>query len=196
MTAPTTYAGTVQLEGTLREFDDDDSAATVSTGPKTRSGGTQTCRLVRNVSGIALLPKRAVTWKAAYRNRRVDGYAEVTACEVAGIVDEHLPSAGCPTNDLFWLVVDGPVLCTMPASQIADVAEGDVLFATTAAASTYSTTSGRVQPWTSLTSTSTATTDGTQAGYILNAIGRAMSAKNSSSTNGDLLVDLRLLKQV
>jgi ketosteroid isomerase-like protein len=197
MTAPTTYAGTVQLEGQSQEFRNDDPAATAATGPKLRDGQTVTCRLVRNASGVALLPKRVVTWTAAYRGRRVAGYCRVDAEEVAGVVDEHLPAAGCPTDDLFWLCVDGPHLVTMPASAVVDVVEGDVMFALTAttAQQTASTTSGRIQPWTGLTSTATASTDGTHTKRIINALGRAMSAKNSSSTNGDLLVDIRLLKQ-
>ncbi|GAF89190.1 unnamed protein product, partial [marine sediment metagenome] len=66
--------GGVEYEGTVRKFED----FTPHTGRVTpnvrRSAGEISRMLVRNVSGVNLLPKRLVRWKAGYRGQRVDGY--------------------------------------------------------------------------------------------------------------------------
>ncbi|SFH96981.1 hypothetical protein [Planctomicrobium piriforme] len=182
------------VEGARADFDD--IAPGQAPGAKVRRSNRRvTCILVRNVSGIALLPKRTVKWAAGYRGKRVDGYCSVTAEECAGVVDEHLPAAGVPNNDLFWIAVKGPSLTKTDLAGGANnsIAEGDVLAALTAATS-QATTSGRVAPWTGLTSAAAGTTDGTQAKYLLNYLGRAMSAKTTAQTNQDILVDLAILK--
>lgn len=50
-----------------------------------------TCVAVRNVTAAAVLPGT---------NQTVAGYK--------GVVDEYLPAAGCPVNEIYWLVIDGP----------------------------------------------------------------------------------------
>jgi hypothetical protein len=50
-----------------------------------------TCVAVRNTTAAAVLPGTAQT---------VLGYQ--------GVVDEYLPATGCPVNEVYWLVVDGP----------------------------------------------------------------------------------------
>jgi hypothetical protein len=186
-TLTSSYGTSVNLEGHIGYFKDE----TVSSGGiKTlRSDRTQKCMIVRNVSGIALLPKRIARWASGYVGRRVDGYTAVDNQWAAGVVDERLPAAGVPNYDLFWLQVAGPCLVNMPLSQNADIAEGDQLVAITAATS-QATTAGRPQK---LVATSNATTALTQA---LNKLGRALSAKSSSQTTADILVDLELMNQV
>lgn len=151
--------------------------------------------LVRNVSTVALLPGRLVTWKAGYRGKRVDGFSRLEAQEVAGYVDDHLPSAGVPAGDLFWLIVDGEVLAKTPVAGGEfggiDIAEGAILYALTTTAST-GTTGGRVQAWAG-TFTATQTTDGTAAKIIANRVGRAMSAKTTANTDASILVDAKIL---
>jgi hypothetical protein len=158
-----------------------------------RSNQLITAMCVRNVSGIALTPGRLVRWKALFRGKRVDGYTTTTTAEVAGVVDDALPSTGVANNDLFWLIRKGPCLVKTPL--VADVSnvftENDILIAMTAVTS-QSTTAGRPITW-ALTATSTGTTDGTGALYIINRIGRAMSAKTTANTNADLLCDLQLM---
>jgi hypothetical protein len=149
-----------------------------------RTGHIIRLRLVKNSSGVALLPKYLVTFKAGTNRTEVDGYARTTAADGKSVVpvDEFLPSTGVPNGEYFWVVVHGPAMCYMPASEVADITEEDVLVALTAAASTHSTTAGRV-----------AKQDLTGATAVLGnqvngAFGRALSAKSSSSTNSNILV--------
>jgi len=146
-------------------------------------------RLVRNVSGIALLPGYTVTWRDAdgIRNKEVDGYARTTAAEVAGIVDPFLPSSGVRDDDVFWLIVAGPVLAKTSLAGNAEnvISRGDIMYALTAATS-QATTAGRVISYAATTGTTTALSQ------ILNRIGRAMSAKTTDNTNADVLVDVHV----
>lgn len=144
--------------------------------------------IVRNVSGITLAPKQMVTWKTGYRGRRVDGYARLTAAEVAGVVDDKFSANGVPDGELFHLVVKGP--CLVKTSLAGDatnvIADGGKLVAETAAAST-GTTAGRLAPQ-DLTGATALLAD-----QVQNCIGAAMSANTTAQTDRDLLVDLRLL---
>lgn len=188
-----TSSDAASVEGATKVFDD--VAPGQAAGAKVRRSNRQTtCILVRNVSGIALLPKRIARWASGYRGKRVDGYTTATAAEAAGVIDEHLPAAGVPANDLFWLAVRGPslVLTDLAGGANNVIAVDDTLIALTAATS-QATTAGRVVTW-GLTATSTATTDGTLSNYLLNYLGKAMSAKTTANTNADLLVDLQILK--
>lgn len=183
-TLTSSYGTSQGIEGHIGYFKDE----VVSTGGiKTlRSDRIQKCMVVRNTSAGALLPKRVVKWATGYVGRRVDGYTTVDNAWAAGVVDERLPAAGVPQYDLFWLQLSGPALVKMPLSQVADVAEGDQLVALTAATS-GATTSGRVQKLVGNTNATIAITQ------VMNRIGRAMSAKSSSATNDDILVDLEIL---
>lgn len=132
---------------------------TPSTG-KVRTNRLKTCIAVRNSSGVALLPKRVVTWKSGSLSE-VDGYTRLTDAASAGVVDEHLPSTGVAANDVFWITVEGPT--EIKLGPAAEAAVDTVLVALTAAASTHSTTAGQAQ---------TAAATYLQNGYI----GRALSA--------------------
>ena len=94
---------------------------------KVRSNRLKTCIAVRNSSGGALLPKRAVAF-AAGSYSAVSGYTRLTNDVVAGIVDEFLPTSGVAANDVFWVTVDGPT--ELFVSQT--VAVGDIVAAVTA----------------------------------------------------------------
>lgn len=152
--------------------------------PNRRSEHKRTLRLVKNSSGVALLPKYGVIFKAGTNRTEVDGYSHTTAADGKSVVlvDEFLPATGVPNGSYFYVVTHGPAMALMPASQTADVTEEDVLVALTAAASTVSTTAGRVTPQ----SLAGATTP--LGNQINGAFARALSAKSSSSTNADLLV--------
>lgn len=184
-TSPTDDAlGTTKLEGSEAWFED--LAPATAAGVRTkRSGRGKRCLFVRNSSAGALLPKRLVSWASGYRNRRVDGYVTVDFAEVAGVVDECLPTAGVPQNDLFWLTVEGQTL--VKSSLTSDtITAGDKLVALTAATS-GATTSGRVQSY-AATSNTTALSD-----MDRNFIGFAISGKTSGETNKDLLADVKLI---
>jgi hypothetical protein len=185
--------GGVELEGMRHTFKDTDPANLAVKGNRGGAGREVTAILVRNVSTIALVPGKAVTYAAGYRQRRVDGYARLTACEVAGVVDDHLPAAGVAVNDLFWLIIDGPVLTKTPLAGgdfAIDIAEGEPVYALTAAAST-STTAGRFQVWNG-TMTAAQGTDGSGTKIILNHFARAMSAKTTGNTDTDILIDVKI----
>jgi hypothetical protein len=98
---------------------------------------------VRNVATIALLPGRLCAWAAGYRGKRVDGYTNTAAAEVAGVVDWALPSTGVPVGDVFHLVVKGRIkTCRSIADYSADITPGVPIVALTAATS-QCTTAGR-----------------------------------------------------
>jgi hypothetical protein len=146
------------------------------------------------VSGIALLPKRIVVWQTGQRFKRVAGYCATTAEECAGVVDEWLPAAGVRNGDLFWLVCRGPSLCLTSLAADAEniVTEFRPLYALTAA-TTQATTAGRFQRWNG-TFSAAETTNGSAGNIIFNNIGRAMTARTTSNTNVDVLVDVDILK--
>jgi hypothetical protein len=155
-------------------------------GGADRTGRPVVLRVVRNVSGGNLLPKRLVTFQknAGVYGSRVDGYATVTA-DVAYPVDEHLPAAGVANNDLFYIVVEGPALVLTDLAGGANnvINAGDVLVSLTAATS-GATTAGRV-----------AVQDLTGATAVLgkqikNRIGYALTAATTGETGKSILCDI------
>jgi hypothetical protein len=176
----------VHLEGVERWFEDID----YTNPPKRRSNRRVLCRLVRNVSGVAIKGKRLVLFKAATGGKNVDGYA-ATDRVYSVPADEFLPSGGAANSDLFWIVLKGPaIVTTSPAANAENViTEGDIMVALTAAASTHSTTAGRVV---SATWTGANSTGAVLANNILNCIGRALSAATTANSDSDLLVDVSI----
>lgn len=177
--------GGTNLEGSRWYFPDQDLS--VAGTRKTRTNRVVTCMIVRNVSGIALLPKRLANLQASGLNfmGRVDGYATTTAA-LGYPIDEWLPAAGVPANDLFYIVIDGPatVLTDIAAAAGNVIAVGGVVVALTAVTS-QSTTAGRV----SVNDLTGATA--LLANQVQNRIGYALSAKTTANTNADLLIDVR-----
>jgi len=191
-TAPTTYAESANVEGTLAVFKDNENPGAVGAGT-VRSNHDVVKRLVRNVSGVTLATKRLVSWKAGYIGKRVDGYTDLDYdLLAAGVVDERL-TAGLPNNDLGWITVQGPTLVKngLEAANSSAIAENDRIVALTGADST-ATTSGRVQ---SIALVAT-TTDANNVNplRVMGIIGRALSAKTSAQTDNDILVYIDLLK--
>ena len=171
-------------EGITATFDDVD----YDNPPKMRSLNKNTCILVRNASGISLLPGRMVRWKAAQRGKQVDGYTAATAAEAAGIVDEWLPTAGAADKDIFWILTDGVsrVLSDLVGDTDTNFSENDLLVAITAATS-QATSAGRMKQADFTGATSLL------ADQIINAIGRAMSANTTSQTNRQVLMKVKKL---
>lgn len=131
-----------------------------------RTNRVKTCIAVRNVSGVALLPKRVVTFKSGSISE-VDGYTRLTDAASAGVVDEHLPASGVANNDVFWITVQGPTEVKLgPGLQ---AAADTSLVALTAGASTDSTTAGQAQ---------TAAATYLQNGYIGRALSAGTTAQN------------------
>lgn len=143
------------------------------------------CILVRNVSGTTLYKEQVVRWKSGSRSE-VDAKCYVDFVDVAGVVDEHLGSAGCPNYDCCWIAVKGQSL--VKTSRTASDAEASFavnqpVVALTAATS-QATTAGRVWP-AGLTTTVT-----TIMSIAANRIGKALSATTSANTDYSLLVNL------
>lgn len=95
------------------------------------SNETVECIAVKNVSGAALLPKTLVKFKSDAILTGVDGGATTSSVRF-GVVDEYIPAAGVPVNEVFWLVVKGPTTVLKKASLIA---AGAVVSASTTAGS-------------------------------------------------------------
>ena len=153
-----------------------------SSAPNRRSGHRVRVRLVKNSSGIALLPKRLVTFKAGTNRTEVDGYVTLTAA-IGYPVDEFLPSGGVANGDYFFIVVGGPalVLTGIASSALNLIPENSVVVGLTAATS-QATTAGRGK-----------VRDMTGAAAVLGAevaggLGHAMSAKTAANTDADLLL--------
>ena len=178
-TIDTNDLGGKNLEGKEFVFEDTE----YGTGESVR------VRVVRNASAGALLPGRLVSFQSTYIGKRVDGYAD-TLAELSFPVDELLPSAGVPANDLFYIVVKGPALCKTDLSGDANnvINAGDILVSQTAATS-GATTAGRVIA-TTVAATTANDLDVLKAS--LNYVGRAMSAKTTANTNANVLVNVKL----
>lgn len=175
------------LEGKEYQVEDRDFSVSGSTPNALRSNRIRTLRVVKNVSGITILPKRYARYKrtaGTYLFSQVDGYGTVTGDAPGSPVDEFL-TAGCPANDWCYVCLEGP------AAFLTDLAGGasnvinvnDVIVGLTAATS-QATTAGRVA---SQDLTGATAVLGVQ---ILGAIGRALSAKTTGNTNADILVDV------
>ena len=186
-TADSTGTTSIAIQGIRKVFRDFDYGASGANGVfAPRSSGEVVCVLVRNASGRTLLPKMAVRWKDGQLGKQVDGFSAVESGPVAGIVDEYLPSAGVAANDLFWIAVKGPSLC-LKSVDSNTIAYGDWVTAITAAATTTSTTAGRIK---AVAATSESTTT---LSHALNRIGQAMSTSNTSGVSTDFRVYVNVL---
>lgn len=160
----------------------------------TRSGKLVKIRLVKNSSGVALLPKHVVRYSvtAGEYGHFVDGDVRTDAQDWAGVVDEFLPSAGVPNGAYFFIVTEGPSKVITPFAAAAfnavDITVGSLLVAATAATS-QGTLPGRVTV-ANTASTSQATDYSNIINPVVNALGRALSAATTGNTNTDILADI------
>lgn len=173
--------GGLGIEGMEWVFEDrDPGSATQRTNRPVR------CRVLRNTSAGALLPKRLGRFEAGAGEfgSRVDGYATTLAAEAVPI-DEYLPAAGVPVNDLFWGVIEGPavILTTLAGDATNVFSVGNWGVAATAATS-GATTSGRIEVQV-LTGATAAL-----ANQVMNRIGRALTAATTANTDTDVLFDV------
>jgi vacuolar-type H+-ATPase subunit B/Vma2 len=164
-----------QYEGKEFLFEDNNP----TTPGSFRSNSYVRCRVVRNNSGGALLGKKIAKLdkggSAKQDNRsKVSGYTANPA-DKGYPIDEFLPSAGVPANDLFYIVVDGPALVTTDSAGATNVAVGQVIVP-------GATTTG------SVVTQDTSQTGANLFNQIQNAIGKAMEAINAVST--DFLLDV------
>jgi hypothetical protein len=181
------------LEGLEGVFNDIDSATNVAGGVVVqRTADVIKARLVRNASGVTLYGGFVVTYAAASKLKRVNGYARTDAASVAGVVSPFLGSGGVRDGDLFWVIEEGYCLLRVPKTGAAfptDIAAGDALVALTDAAANATTTSatniaGRIAKFPTFNVTSNVT-DGTIANYAMNRFATAISAATThQTTNG------------
>lgn len=179
---PPDATSNAQFEGKEWEIEDMDYSVSP---PVARSNRYVRVRVVRNVSGILLLPKRLARFQAAGTDGRmygaqVAGYTTIT--DARGFpIDEFLPAAGVQNNDLFYIVIRGPSKCITSLAGGANlvVSVGDYIQAATAATS-QATTAGRVE----LNVVEASTAPG-----VFN-VGHALSAATTANTNSDLLVEV------
>lgn len=200
-----------QLEGKEWLFED--------INPQTkayRSGRPVTCRVVRNVSGIALLPSRLVRFANApipsqpYNGvfgGQVDGYVNTAPNSNPNDpnskgfpLDEYLPTAGLQNLDLGWIVVQGPAAVLTDLASLNPVLNvGDRVIGQTAATS-QATTAGRII---SINGNTTNTTLGAAAnamdfiGYVISGpaftastTGGSTIAATTNNTNASVVVDV------
>lgn len=127
-TIDTDNLGGVNLEGKEYLFEVNAPDDPAGSDP---SGRLVKCRVVRNVSGQALKGGRLAVFKAAdpYETQ-VDGYTFAVGDRPAGVIDEFLPPAGVPNNDLFYLVIEGPTKVTQAHTSNSNLAIGTRLVPT------------------------------------------------------------------
>ena len=189
---PTTYnSNSITQEGKPGIFPDYDPANL----PALRSASERTYIFLRNVSGNTAHAGDVVCLAGGIPCRRFGALGYSTAADdVMGVVDELLPSTGCPNGDMCWVCVNGEQLVktTRTSGEItAAIAVGDPLYVSTAVTS-GATTAGRVRPGYS-TFTATQTTDGTANQFGGGAFLRALSAAASTATNTTILAKIRVL---
>jgi len=173
----------ITIEG--QERTDPDKSWNTS-GQAFRSGHPVTRRIIRNNATFNLIGKKLATYAAGFEGQRADGMHRLTPAATVfkgHPIDEYLPSAGVPQNDFFYVVVRGPclVLTSLEGDATNSIAVGNFLVTLTAGTS-GSTTSGRVQPL-----LMAATENWINIASIL---GRALSAKTTTQTNNDLLINV------
>lgn len=104
-------AGLVGVNWEGKEFVFEPDGPYQPAGSSDPNGRQIRVKVVRNRSAVNLKPGRLVHYdeSGTYNlETGVDGYCYQLADRPAGIVDEYLPAAGVPPNDLFYIVIDGP----------------------------------------------------------------------------------------
>lgn len=150
-----------------------------------RTGRPVRIRLVRNKAPFALLPKRAVKFSltAGQYGSQVIGYNTLLSEHVV-LVDEYLPAAGVAVDDLFYVVIEGPALgLTALEGDATNVITVGLKLVALAGATSGATSAGRLGPQ-DLTGATAVLGNAVQ-----NAVGRAQTARTTSNTSVDVLVD-------
>lgn len=158
-----------------------------------RDAGEVEMIAVRNVSTISLKPKRVVKWLAGKQGSQVDGYCDLAGEQIAGVIDERLPSAGCRDDDICWIAIKGRHLVDTAHSTegsgdyaLTDIAVDAVVIALTGASSRNATGGGHLNTQ-FINAAST-----TLALQLRAPVGFALTAKTLGQTNQDMLVDLKI----
>ncbi len=176
-----------QLEGREYDVPDVDPRSTGTGSATYRTSRMVRVRIVRNKTGFALLPKKLVSFgtEAGKSTGQANGHVRLTADPVQGVVDEYLPSAGCPDGDLCYVVVAGPALCLPDlAAGANNVLPVETRVVSLTAATSGATTAGRIAPQDITGATSLL------ANQIQNCVGKVLTARTTANTTSDVLVDV------
>ena len=126
--------GGVNLEGKEFVFEpnsQDDTGTSYNSLGSDPNGRPIRVKVVRNASTINLKPRRLARYQLATAGinleTRVDGYTASLADVPAGMIDEFLPAAGVPPQDLFYLVIAGPSIGTSLTTGTVAINHGDRL---------------------------------------------------------------------
>lgn len=149
---------------------------------KRRSGRTIKAMAVRNSSGIKLYGKRLALLDTVASGGlagafATKGYCSTTALANAVIIDEWLETTGVADKDIFWAILEGPVLVKTASGALAEnvITLGSKLVSGTGGGSSQNaSTAGGV---------AISATPGVQF-----VIGTALSAKTTAQTFEDLLI--------
>jgi hypothetical protein len=184
--------GGTNLEGkefTFEPNSQDNFSGSYSNASTDPAGRPIRVKVVRNISGVNLKPGRLAhfseaTTAGAPLECRVDGYCKSVADRPAGIVDEFLPAAGVPNNDLFYLVIDGPTQVAQGATTAATLVIGSRLVPAAYGATAGDDLAGRV----ALQDLSGATTP--LGNNIQNMVGFAATANSTAGSLVSAVVNL------
>lgn len=170
----TNLSGWAGMEFDLEDYDFSQTSGVIPN----LTGNMIRVRVVKNSSGIALLPGRLARFKAGTNYTEVDGYTYTTGDKPLCGVDEYLPSAGVANGDYFLAVVKGPfaALTDLAAGANNLLPEEANVVALTAATS-QATTAGRIAP---ISTVAASTHIGSE---LLGVFARNLSGKTTANTN-------------
>lgn len=138
-------------QGRLFDVENVQAQSGTRTAATRPNGSTLKVMVVRNVSGGVLLPKRTVQLKTDNTLHgilnEVHGYANTVAAPLCGFVDPYLPSTGVPDDNLFLMVVHGPMYAVMSGTEadtLGDITVGLPLVTAATGTSLTDTDGGRV----------------------------------------------------
>jgi hypothetical protein len=159
---------------------------------KVRRSPQKVClKIVRNSAVHVILPKRVCRFKASNWGREVDGYV-VTQLLHGAVADEYLPSTGAAINDLFYVCVEGMAIHQTALDDMsADIAEGANVVAASTNVTSGNTRAGRVHPFALGEDVGSTTHQTLNASKLQFYYGVALSAKVTSDTGADILINVR-----
>lgn len=149
-----------------------------------RTGLMRKLMIVRNLSGVNLVPKKLahILAAAGANHGQTDGYTFAVASRGFPI-DEFLPPAGVRHGDLFYVVIEGPALVKTPTVDNSGIT---YMNSVTAAAGTSATNADA--GYIDLSSYAGATT--ALAAQIQNRVGFALTAALTTDHTKDVLVNV------
>lgn len=176
--------GGVNLEGREYLFEVNAPDDPVGADP---SGRQVRVKVVRNKSGVNLLPKRIARYRTnsdSPLETAIDSYTTGVGDVPAGVIDEFLPAAGVPPNDLFYIVLAGPTQVITEDTGAVAVAIGTILVPATGTGSLTADAGKVVQQ--DLTGTTAALGNNVQ-----NKVGRSNAAATTNTATISIVAKIK-----